>query len=128
MAVLLGCPVTYISTIPDDVSRGRVRLSPKHVGYAVMILLAGLFEDGIVPEWPVAIPTTGDEVDLQHLITEHNISESDYRTLTIAALKLSATRDFQLMMTAVTGTLDYVPVIDTQLLDQVITIAERNRP
>jgi hypothetical protein len=135
MAVTLGIPVRLVAA---DASGGRVEYLERNTRsgaiHSLMVILAGIVEyardDDDLPEWPIEVNggREGERYDrehLKHLAERLSLTESDWRTIVIATLTLSARPEYQRLITAACGLLDYTPVIDRELLAQVVAIAER---
>jgi hypothetical protein len=140
MGLTVGLPVRTVA-LTDNGTAGYVaydRCSHTTHGCVmrIMTVLGGLIEtappDGL-PAWPLD-PNDGPDEEredrylLKSLVDRLDLTHSDYRTLVIAALRLSASSDYQRLVTAISGTLDYTPIIDRDLLTRVEAIAERKRP
>jgi hypothetical protein len=79
-----------------------------------------------LPEWPIRHPRNGDESDLMKLIEQHNLSERDWNTIVIAALRLSCSRFYARLMAATTQVLNHTQIVDRDLFAELVAIAERN--
>jgi hypothetical protein len=94
------------------------------VAKQVLITLAGILEyPGELPAWPVTEYESGDEQVLHNLIAEHHISEEQYRTLCLTALKIAAAPSYQRFLAVLAAALRRQPRIDHDLFDELTAIA-----
>lgn len=136
MAITLGVGVKALGR---DTNGGYVEYdahSHTHQGaiHRMMIILAALAETAEtgddLPDWPID-PEAGDTCTrhdrqlLSALADRVGLTEHEYRRLVITTLHLTSSHDYQLLVTAASGLLDYTPRISRDLLAQLVTLTER---
>jgi hypothetical protein len=131
--VALGIPVHLVDVRGDAARRGFTQCEyPGDRSYAfkrMIVILCGpimgakSFDE--VPSWPLNPTRSTDERNLYELSEYLGLDERGYRRVVRDALNLSCTPTFNQLFVAITGMLDYVPQIDSDLLEEVIEIRER---
>jgi hypothetical protein len=137
MAITLGVGVKAMGRDPNGGYVEYDAHSHTHQGaiHRMMIILAALIETAEtgddLPTWPIN-PDTGDPCtrhDRQLLATladRLSFTEREYRDLMITTLRLTCRREYQLLVTAASGLMDYVPRIGRDDLGRLVTITERH--
>jgi hypothetical protein len=132
---LVGRPVKVVDTLGDGAGiRGFVHTQwpgePSDAYLEMLVTLAGpiasakTFDE--IPSWPLDPSVEGsDEARLAELSEHLKLDERGYRRVVRDALNLSCTSAFEQLFTAVTGMLTHVPVMSSDLLEQVIEISEQ---
>lgn len=137
MAVTLQVPVKCVGL--TDGGGGYVEYEPHshtHDGAVnrIMVILGGLIESADtaddLPAWPLD-PEAGpyeeraDRRLLATLAKRLELTERQYDRIEGHALTLASHPTYRQMVTAITGTLDFTPIIDRDCLARVVAIAER---
>jgi hypothetical protein len=137
MAITLGVGVKAMGRDPNGGYVEYDAHSHTHQGaiHRMMILLAALAETAAtgddLPDWPInpdhGNPCTRHDRQLLAALADRvGLTEREYRRLLITTLRLTCTREYQLLVTAASGRLDYTPTISRDDLAQLVTLTERH--
>jgi len=133
--VLLGVPVRLVDVVGDARYRGTVRHGLEDIRTRedarkrTLIILCGLIEGyeawDQMPTWPLNPDASTDEYNLHALADYLGLDKAGYWKLEMEALQLTMDSFYRSMHIAITGLLDYRPVIGRELFAEVEALVRR---
>jgi hypothetical protein len=132
--LVLGIPIAGASVIPDHDSLGRVNTTYKFEDVegarkvAVMLLCGPIMESRHAQpdEWPWPLEPDDYDTRLLKKITDTlRFTNADWHGLLSEAYSLTASREFSMLWTGMTGLLDVAPQVGPEQIDLVEQIVRR---